>query len=66
MGWKQLRSRSSSEGALVIVIIKAVIRSSNSMKTLSDYTIVLRPDTKGTFVAYMPAISACHAWGKTT
>ena len=35
------------------------------MKTLSDYTIVLRPDTNGTFVAYMPAISGCHAWGKT-
>lgn len=35
------------------------------MKTLSDYTIVLRPDTNGTFVAYIPAISGCHAWGKT-
>ncbi len=35
------------------------------MRTLSDYTIVLRPDTNGTFVAYMPAISGCHAWGKT-
>lgn len=35
------------------------------MKTMSDYTTVLRPDTNGTFVAYIPAISGCHAWGKT-
>ncbi len=35
------------------------------MKTLSDYTIVLRPDINGTFVAYMSAISGCHAWSKT-
>jgi predicted RNase H-like HicB family nuclease len=35
------------------------------MKTLTDYTIVLRPDDNGTFVAYLPAIKGCHAWGKT-
>lgn len=35
------------------------------MKSLTDYTIVLRPDDNGTFVAYVPAISGCHAWGQT-
>ena len=35
------------------------------MKRLYDYTVVLRPDDNGTFVAYAPAIPGCHAWGKT-
>ncbi len=35
------------------------------MRSLQDYTIVLRPDDNGTFVAYIPAISGCHAWGQT-
>lgn len=35
------------------------------MKSLQDYTIVIRPDDNGTFVAYVPAISGCHAWGET-
>ncbi|MEY2910916.1 MAG: hypothetical protein RLZZ184_225 [Cyanobacteriota bacterium] len=35
------------------------------MKLLMDYTIILRPDDNGTFVAYVPAIKGCHAWGKT-
>ena len=35
------------------------------MKTLNDYTIVLRPETNGTFVAHIPAIPGCHAWGAT-
>lgn len=35
------------------------------MKRLHDYTIVLRPDDNGTFVAYVPAIPGCHAWGRT-
>ncbi|MEH2164052.1 MAG: type II toxin-antitoxin system HicB family antitoxin [Nostoc sp.] len=35
------------------------------MKSLQDYTTVMRPDNNGTFVAYVPAISGCHAWGKT-
>ncbi len=35
------------------------------MKTLNDYTIVVRPDDNNTFVAYIPAIKGCHAWGKT-
>jgi predicted RNase H-like HicB family nuclease len=35
------------------------------MKSLENYTIVLRPDDNGTFVAYVPAIPGCHAWGLT-
>jgi predicted RNase H-like HicB family nuclease len=35
------------------------------MKRLYDYTIILRPEDNGTFVAYVPAIAGCHAWGKT-
>ncbi|BAZ15034.1 hypothetical protein NIES4071_69040 [Calothrix sp. NIES-4071] len=35
------------------------------MKSLQDYTIVIRPDDNGTFVAYVPAIPSCHAWGQT-
>ena len=35
------------------------------MKFLQDYTIVIRPDDNSTFVAYVPAISGCHAWGQT-
>jgi predicted RNase H-like HicB family nuclease len=36
------------------------------MKQLQDCTMVVRPDDNGTFVAYLPAISGCHAWGKTS
>ena len=25
----------------------------------------MRPNDNGTFVAYVPAIEGCHAWGKT-
>jgi predicted RNase H-like HicB family nuclease len=35
------------------------------MRTLHDYTIVLQPEDNGTFVAYVPAIQGCHAWGET-
>ena len=35
------------------------------MKLMTEYTIVLQPDDNGTFVAYIPAISGCHAWGQT-
>lgn len=35
------------------------------MRLLNSYTIVLRPDSNGTFVAYVPAIEGCHAWGQT-
>lgn len=34
-------------------------------KSLSDYTLVLRPEENGTFVAHVPAIPGCHAWGQT-
>ncbi len=36
------------------------------MKSLADYTIVIRPDDNGTFVAYVPALDGCHAWGETS
>jgi predicted RNase H-like HicB family nuclease len=35
------------------------------MKSLKDYTIVIRPEDNNTFVAYLRAILGCHAWGKT-
>lgn len=35
------------------------------MKSLQDYTTVVRPDSNGTFVAYVSAIAGCHAWGAT-
>lgn len=35
------------------------------MKRLYDYAVVIRPDDNGTFVAFVPAIPGCHAWGKT-
>ena len=35
------------------------------MKHLEDYTVVTRPDDNGTFVANIPAIPGCHAWGRT-
>ena len=35
------------------------------MKRLYDYTMILRPDDNGTFVAFVPAIPGCHAWGRT-
>ena len=35
------------------------------MKSLRDYTVVVSPDDNGTFVAYVPAIRGCHAWGLT-
>ncbi|HEY7066599.1 MAG TPA: type II toxin-antitoxin system HicB family antitoxin [Chloroflexota bacterium] len=33
--------------------------------TIDRYTVVIRPDDNGTFVAYVPAIDGCHAWGRT-
>lgn len=35
------------------------------MPRLDEYTMVIRPDNNGTFVAYVPAIPGCHAWGRT-
>ncbi len=28
-----------------------------------DYTLVIRPDDNGTYVAHLPAIPGCHALG---
>jgi len=35
------------------------------MKHLNEYTIVTIPDDNGTFIAHIPAIQGCHAWGET-
>ncbi|MEG3436840.1 type II toxin-antitoxin system HicB family antitoxin [Pannus brasiliensis CCIBt3594] len=35
------------------------------MNSIQDYITVIRSDDNGTFVAYIPAIPGCHAWGKT-
>jgi len=35
------------------------------LKSISGYTVVIRPDSNGTFAAYVPAIAGCHAWGST-
>jgi predicted RNase H-like HicB family nuclease len=35
------------------------------MHQLDGYTVLTRPDDNDTFVAYVPAISGCHAVGKT-
>ena len=35
------------------------------MASLQEYTVVIRPDDNGTYVAYVPAIPGCHAWGRT-
>jgi hypothetical protein len=50
---------------IIPVKLKYHPRQHISMKLLQDYTIVIRPDDNGTFVAYVPAIPGCHAWGKT-
>jgi predicted RNase H-like HicB family nuclease len=34
-------------------------------RTIDAYTVVIRPDDNGTFVAYVPAIDGCHAWGQS-
>lgn len=39
-----------------------VIRNKTQMK---NYVIVIRPDSNGTSVAYIPAIPGCHAMGDT-
>jgi predicted RNase H-like HicB family nuclease len=37
----------------------------NMNEVFHEFTVVLHPDDNGTFVAYVPAISGCHAWGRT-
>ena len=34
-------------------------------RLLEVYTIVIRPDDNGTYVAYVPAMEGCYAWGRT-
>lgn len=29
-----------------------------------NYTLIIRPDDIGTFVAYVLALDRCHAWGE--
>ena len=36
------------------------------MADIHSYTIVIKPDDNGTYVAYVPAIPGCHAMGKTS
>lgn len=36
------------------------------MRDLHQYTVVIRPDDNGTFVANDPAIPGCHAFGRTS
>ena len=36
------------------------------MVNLNCYTIVIKPDDNGTYVAYVPAIPGCHAIGRTS
>ena len=35
------------------------------MADLHSYTIVIKPEDNGTYVAYVPAIPGCHAIGRT-
>ena len=34
-------------------------------RSIDRYTVVIWPDDNGTFVAEVPAIDGCHAWGRT-
>jgi predicted RNase H-like HicB family nuclease len=34
-------------------------------RSLHEHTVVIRPEDNGTFVAHIPAILGCHAWGQT-
>ncbi len=46
----------------------AVVNQSDGASTVSglqSYTVVIRPDDNGTYVAYVPAVEGCHAWGTT-
>ena len=36
------------------------------MADLHSYTIVIKPEDNGTYVAYVPAIPGCHAIGRTS
>jgi antitoxin HicB len=34
------------------------------MKNLT-YRVIIEPDEKGTYHAYVPALKGCHTWGKS-
>jgi predicted RNase H-like HicB family nuclease len=36
------------------------------MKQFQDYEVVVEKDDNGTFVAHIPEIPGCHAWGETS
>jgi len=36
------------------------------MRSLHNYTIVIKPDDNGTWIAYVPAIPGCHAVRSTS
>jgi predicted RNase H-like HicB family nuclease len=36
------------------------------MIDLHSYTVVIKPDDNGTYIAYVPAIPGCHAIGRTS
>lgn len=46
-------------------MIPSRVRIDFAMASLRSYTVVIRPDDNGTFVAYAPAIAGCHALGKS-
>jgi predicted RNase H-like HicB family nuclease len=35
-----------------------------SMKNLT-YRVIIEPDEKGTYHAYVPALKGCHTWGES-
>ena len=41
------------------------VSQSEEPVSLDRYTMVVRPDDNGTFVAYLPAIPGCHAVGRS-
>ena len=40
------------------------IKTLDNMKFYT-YRVIIEPDEKKTFHAYVPALSGCHTWGKT-
>ncbi|MEB3310228.1 MAG: hypothetical protein VKJ02_08340 [Snowella sp.] len=44
----------------------AIFKNYNFDPFINSSKIILRPDDNGTFVAHIPAIARCHAWGERT
>jgi predicted RNase H-like HicB family nuclease len=42
---------------------RLVLEVTGMAGNIDAYTVVIRPDDNGSFVAYVPAIEGCHAWG---